>query len=47
MIARRIAVAVVTAALSLGVVAVASPAQAGDTTWGQFKSGNHTLKGIE
>ena len=41
MIARRIAVAVVTAALSLGIVAaISAPAQAGDTSWGY-------LKGIE
>ena len=31
---RRIAVVVVTATLSLGTVALAAPAHAGDTTWG-------------
>lgn len=47
MIARRIAAAVATVALTLGVVAVSAPAQAGDTSWGQLKGGNTMKKGIE
>ncbi|MBA3781498.1 hypothetical protein [Nocardioides sp. InS609-2] len=46
MIARRIAVAVVTAALSLGIVAITAPAQAYDTTWGHGARGG-IERGIE
>jgi hypothetical protein len=47
MTARRIAAAVAALALTLGAVAVSAPAQAGDTSWGQFKGGNTMKKGIE
>ncbi len=47
MIARRIAVAIVTATLSLGIVAFSAPAQAGDTSWGQLARGGIERGGIE
>ena len=47
MIARRIAVAVVAATLSLGTVVLSAPAQAADTTWGHFKGGIELKGGIK